>query len=109
MIDDRAVSTVQTALAETRWLPVPCPTEYLPALARDVLWALEKAGMEVVELSREEGMANYGLSAERGRVFDDLEGYSHSPAKARALASALLSAAVAAESVSVVATPQEQP
>lgn len=46
-MDDRAVSIVQAALAETRWLEVPCPVEYLPALARDILYALERAGLPV--------------------------------------------------------------
>ena len=51
-MDERAVETVQTVLAETSWLSVPCPPEYLPALARDVLYALEKAGMAVGQPDR---------------------------------------------------------
>ena len=70
-MDDRAVETVQTALAETRWLPVPCPTEYLPALARDILWALEKAGMPVAQLQSEWAVLYDGESIPEGDVTDD--------------------------------------
>ena len=49
-MNDNAISTVQAALAETSWLSVPCPVEYLPALARDVLYALGEADFAVVPI-----------------------------------------------------------
>ena len=58
-MDDNAVSTVQTALASTRWLSTPCPPEYFPALARDVLYALEKARMAVVVLPEPDDPSTY--------------------------------------------------
>lgn len=45
MIDQRAVEVVCQTIAETSWLPTPCPVEYLPALARDILYDLERADL----------------------------------------------------------------
>lgn len=105
-MDDRAVSTVSQALAETSWLTVPCPVEYLPALARDILYALEKAGMAVVQLPRPDdgewhvqdvgNVANFDGS---GKAISGVRltniGYDLTVhhAEARALAAALLAAA----------------
>ena len=42
-----ATEVVSKVLADTRWTATPFPAEYVPALAGDILWALEQAGFPV--------------------------------------------------------------
>lgn len=48
-MDDAAVAAISQAIAANKWHP-GCPPEYLPALSRDILYALKQARIAVVEV-----------------------------------------------------------
>jgi hypothetical protein len=55
-MSDTPKDVVSQVLTNTRWTEHPFPAEYVPALAGDILWALQQAGFSVAKLQPEWGV-----------------------------------------------------